>query len=104
MSAMLDTCNKNEVNSKLQDIALYHMHVTRIDSDNQYVALYQNNVGMVYKTMRLHGNIYPQELTLHVYGKMGLINYKRMTIGTMFITMSAQGRFRWVHMARATIV
>lgn len=62
---MKNTSSKNEVNSKLQEIALYHMPMTSINCDNQYVALYQNNTGMVYKTMRLHGNIYPQDLTLH---------------------------------------
>lgn len=71
MSTIPSTSNKNEVSSKLQDIALYHIFVTRIDINNQYVALYQNNFGMVYKTMRLHSRISSQELTLHVYEKNG---------------------------------
>lgn len=36
---MPSTCNNNEVNSKLQDDALYHVLMTRIDIYNQYVAL-----------------------------------------------------------------
>ena len=54
MSTISSTNNTDELSSKLQYIALYCMPMTRIDIDNQYVALYQNNTGMIYRTMKLN--------------------------------------------------
>ena len=33
--------------------------------------MYLNNACMIYNTMKLHGNVYPQDLTLHIYGTNG---------------------------------
>ena len=80
MSEMRITSNNNEINSQFQNVTLYHMHVTKIDYDHQYVVLYQNNVGMVFKTMSQHGSIYPPKLNLHVYGKNGMATFTTMSV------------------------
>ena len=43
------------------------MHVKRVYVDNEGVLLYQNQGGVVYKTLIFHGYDYPPETTLHVY-------------------------------------
>ena len=73
MSEMRNIGNNHKVNPQFQKVALYHMLVTRIYCDHQYVDLYQNNTGMIFKMMSQQETIYPLEITLHVYGeiKMG---------------------------------
>ena len=57
-----------QVRSKLVDMALYHMAVTRIYVDNPYIVLYQNKVGLVYRALKWHERVNPYNNVLHVYG------------------------------------
>ena len=63
------TQGQEQVNS---EIPIYHMHVKRVYVDNEGVLLYQNQGGVVYKTLIFHGYEYPPETTLHVYETKGI--------------------------------
>ena len=101
MYEMSNTGNNHEVNSQFQNVALYHMNVTRIGYDHQYVALYQNNAGMIFKTMSRKGSIYHPELTLHVYGE---IKTGEVQMYDDWNNIYHHGEPRQIHMVGATIV
>ena len=48
-----------------------HMPVKKVENDNEYVPLYINPVGLIYKMMVLAGYSYPEEQTLFVYERVG---------------------------------
>ena len=43
----------------------------KVENDSEFVALYANSAGIVYKTMMVYGFPYPREQELHIYGNEG---------------------------------
>ena len=50
---------------------LYCMHAKKVENDSEFVALYANSAGIVYKTMKVYGFPYPREQELHIYRNEG---------------------------------
>ena len=54
---------KNEVNSQPP---IYHMRVSRILLDHEYLVVYHNKANILYKTVKRRDQESPMEVTLHI--------------------------------------